>query len=481
LSKVGNGVLIALASSNVSMVISFVASIFLARLLTPNEIGIFSVAFVFAGLLRTIRELGLSAYIVQEKELTQERLRTVFGISIVIALITGALVIALADFAGRFYNEVGVTQSLYIVGLSFLLVPFGSVTMALLRRDMRFKDMAYIDLFSVLAQNISAVVLAWLGFSFMSLAWSALLGTVVTVFCTFFYRPGGVPWMPSLRQWRHVMSFGAFSSGSSLMTYASFAASDLVLGKVLNMEAVALFNRANGLSEMLNGVIGRLVTTVGLPFFSQQHRDGVPPAPAFVAASAMITMVTTPVYAVLAVVAEPTVLILFGPQWTESVIVLQILCIAAILRGPGFLTSQVMTAVGGVRQQFSLDAQGLLLRIGAVIGCASFGLPAVAWGFSLAGVINVVMKLQALNKLIGCNWKDLWPIAKHGLVSAGLSLVGPVLVVLAFPTLPAVLTLLVAGLTATIGWLAAVFLTSNPLKPSIVDAMARIRKRLGWI
>jgi hypothetical protein len=40
---------------------------------------------------------------------------------------------------------------------------------------------------------------------------------------------------------------------------------------------------------------------------------------------------------------------------------------------------------------------------------------------------------------------------------------------------------LVAGLTATIGWLAAVFLTSNPLRPSIVDAVARIRNRLGWI
>ena len=76
------------------------------------------------------------------------------------------------------------------------------------------------------------------------------------------------------------MGFSAFSFGTSLVNYANQTASDLVLGKMLNMESVALFNRANGLSELLNGIIARVVTTVGLPYFSQQGRDGVPPAPA---------------------------------------------------------------------------------------------------------------------------------------------------------------------------------------------------------
>lgn len=477
MSKVSNGVLIALASSNASMVISFIASVFLARLLTPSEIGIFSVAFVFAGLLRTIREMGLGAYIVQESELTAERLKTAFGISLLIAVITGAMVAALAGVAGDFYHEAGVTRSLYIVALSFLLVPFGSSTMALLRRDMHFKDLAVIDLIAILVQNVAAVLLAWFGFSYMSLAWSALMGTTATVICTFFYRPVAMPWMPSLREWRRVIGFSAFASGSSLVNYASFSASDLVLGKMLNMESVALFNRANGLSELLSGVIARVMATVGLPYFSQQHRDGVAQAPAFVEASTMIAMLTSPIYAVLAIVAEPTILLLFGPQWTSSIAVLQILCLAAILRGPAFLASQVMTAAGGIRQLFNLDVLALVIKFAAVIACANFGLQAVAWGYCAASVITTVLRLRALNRLIDSNWKALWPIAKHGLLTAALSLIGPALIMLLMPHYPPYLTLLLAGLTAAAGWTFAVFITTNPLRHNLVDAVVRLRQR----
>lgn len=477
MSKVRKGVLIALVSSNASMIISFIASVFLARLLTPTEIGIFSVAFVFAGLLRTIRELGLGTYIVQERELTDERLRTAFGISILIAVVTGGMVAALAGFAGDFYQEAGITRSLYVVGLSFLLVPFGSTTMAFLLRNMHFKDLAVVDFISILVQNGSAVLLAWLGFSYMSLAWAALMGTTATVICSFFFRPSSLPWMPSLREWRRVMGFSAFSFGTSLVNYANQTASDLVLGKMLNMESVALFNRANGLSELLNGIIARVVTTVGLPYFSQQGRDGIPPAPAFIEASTIIAMITSPVYAVLAIVAAPAILLLFGSQWVQSIAVLQILCVAAILRGPAFLTNQVMTAAGGIRQQLNLDILGLMIKFAAVIVCAGYGLQAVAWGYCFASVVAVVLKVHVLNRMIDSNWTALWPIAKYGLLTAALSTVGPTLIMAITPNSPPLLTLAGAGLTALAGWMIAVFVTTNPLKPNLIEALTRLRKR----
>lgn len=475
MSSVRNGVLIALASSNATMLISFIASLFLARLLTPHEIGIFSVAYVFASLLRTIREMGLGAYIVQETELTDERLRTAFGISILLSVITGTMVAVLAGFAGDFYRETGVTQSILVIALSFFLVPFGATTMSVLRRAMRFKDIAIIDTISALVQSSSAVLLAWIGFSYMSLAWSSLIGIAATVVSTFYYRPSSMPWMPSIREWRRVMSFGAYASGSSLVNFANNSASDLVLGRMLNLESVALFNRANGLSELLSGVIGRAMNTVGLPYFSQQHRDGAPQAPAFIEASTMIAMLSSPIYAVLAILAEPTILFLFGPQWTQSIAVLQILCIAAILRGPALLSNQVMTAAGAVRQQLNLDLQGLLFKFAVVIGCASFGLQAVAWGYCATSVITTTLRLHALNRLIDTNWRALWPMAKHSLFTTALSVIGPALIIMTGSQYPPYLTLVLAGLSATAGWAAAVLLTSNPLKHNLFKALAQLR------
>lgn len=457
------------------MLLGFIASLFLARLLTPHEIGIFSVAYVFAGLLRTIREMGLGAYIVQEAELTDDRLRTASGIAILIAVITGGIVASLAVVAGDFYREAGVTQAIYVIAFSFLLVPFGATTMSVLRRGMRFRDIAIIDLTSVLAQNGSAITLAWLGFSYMSLAWSSLIGIFATVVAAYFFRPKAMPWKPSLREWRRVLSFSSFASGSSLVNYASYSANDLVLGRMLNMESVALVNRANGLSELVTTVVGRAANAVSLPYFSKQQREGTAQGPAFIQASTIITMILFPTCAVMATVAEPLILLLFGPQWTQSIKVLQILCLAAIVRGPALLSGQVMAAAGGVRKQFALDVQGLVIKFTLVIACAGFGLQAVAWGIVASNALVALLRLRALNQVVATTWRSLWPVVGQGLTVAACSMVGPVvtMTVASSGQYPPYLLLVAAGLSAAAGWLGAVFLTTNPLRVEIAKVLQR--------
>ena len=60
-----------------SLVVSIVSSMVIARVLTPEDIGVFSVTMVLISFVATVRDLGAGQYLIQEKELTTDRIRAV--------------------------------------------------------------------------------------------------------------------------------------------------------------------------------------------------------------------------------------------------------------------------------------------------------------------------------------------------------------------------------------------------------------------
>ena len=460
MSNVRRGFIITLMSSNGMMVISFIASLFIARLLTPEEIGIFSVAYVFAGLLRTIREMGLGSYLVQETELTPLRIRTAFGISLLISFACAFILLALSAFAGRFYNEPRITDVLNIVAVGFFLVPFGATTMSLLRRDLRFGDIARIDLTSTIAQNGCAVLLAWLGFGFMSLAWSALVGILTSVLGVLFYRPAGLPWKPSLSEWRRVLSFSSYVSGSSLLTFAHHSASDLLLGKIMGMEAVAYFNRAHGLSTILGTVLNRAVSAVSLPYFAEQNRSGSSMLQDWRHSTAILHSFTIPFFATLAISASTAIPVLFGDQWQQSIPVLQILAISAVFESSSSLTRQILTAAGRVQQLLGLDLFGLTLRVALILLSAPYGLYPVALTYAGASVLLACIRTKMLHNQLNFSLNDLLYTYKWSLLPTILIAL-PALLIQESSTDPILKVVLLALAFATI-WPTANLLGENP-------------------
>lgn len=468
MSSVRSHFLVALASTNATMLINFVGSLFIARLLTPHEIGIFSVAYVFAGLLRTIREMGLGSYIVQESELTTARFRTAFGISIAVSIVTGGIVAGLAEFAARFYREPGIADALYVIAATFLLVPFGATTMSVLRREMRFKRIAMIETTSALLQTGSAVLFAWWGLGYMSLAWSTLLSSVCTVIIVASLRPPSLPWLPSLAEWRRVLRFSGFVSGSSLVSYFNVSASDLILGRMLNMQSVAIFNRARALSELLGPVLVGATHKVCLPVFSETVRNGGSLLPGFLRGTTFFNTVAIPVYACLTVLAEPAILTLYGPQWAGSTLPLQALCVASILAAPATLASQVMIAMGAVRTQFKIDVASLIIKVVFVVAAAPSGLNAVAWSYVASTVIGTLMRLIPLRRLCGLTWREMMKTTVHAILPMLASVLGTVAAVRMSPDTSWITVALgVAG--AACGFLVATLAVDNPLRAELVQ------------
>src|SRR5690606_36486304 len=124
--------------------------------------------------------------------------------------------------------------------------------------------------------------------------------------------------------------FGFFSSMSSIVSELGQAAPDLIIGRLISLDAVAFFSRAEGLLRLLKKGITNSVVPVAQTWFAEGNRK----APHllkrdFLKASAMLRGLSWPFYAFMIVAAREVTLVLYGNQWLPIVHLSQILCIGA--------------------------------------------------------------------------------------------------------------------------------------------------------
>ena len=174
------------ASRYIVLATQAISIMILARLLTPAEIGVYSVASAIISIGLMLRDFGISTYIVQEKEINDEILRAAFSAMLITATIAAFLIYSSGGYIASFYNEPGIESITNILFLNFLLIPFGSITISYFRRGMRFDLITRIDIISSVVHAITAITCAYLGLSYLSLAWASIAGTIATIVSTFF-------------------------------------------------------------------------------------------------------------------------------------------------------------------------------------------------------------------------------------------------------------------------------------------------------
>ena len=140
-----------------TFIIYFITTIILARILTPEDIGIYTVALVFVGLGHVLREFGINNYIIQEKDLTAERIRAAFTLNLMFGWGIALVMYFARTPIGNFYETEAVSDVISLLCINFLLVPIGAITLAHIRREMRFKHIMIIQIASSLVSSTVAV------------------------------------------------------------------------------------------------------------------------------------------------------------------------------------------------------------------------------------------------------------------------------------------------------------------------------------
>jgi O-antigen/teichoic acid export membrane protein len=460
-----------------TLVIHFVTTIILARLLTPEDIGIYTVASVFVGLGHLLREFGINNYIVQEKDLTTDRIRAAFTLNLLFGWGIALTLYFTRTPIGEFYESEAVREVIGLLCINFLLVPMGAITFAYLRREMRFQNTMIIQVASAIASAATGITAALAGEGYRSLVWSAIAGTLTSVAFTLMFRPKGVLLLPGLREIPHVFAFCRYAGSSEIIIHAGQTAPDWILGKVLDMGAVGLYSRALGTINIFNKAFTEGLWGVILPHFSKQHRDGKIDSDQYLFLVACITAVAWPFFATLGILAEPLIRILFGEKWLESVPVLRILCVHAILVYTTLLVDQMLISAGRIRSSFRIMASLQVATVIAVLLAARYGLVWVAAAVATVGVVQLCTYQSVGQRLMQIPFALFTPIYRKNVLLTVVTVAPSLATVLIWGSTPLAFIPNFIGLVLVTGlmWMGAVWILKAPLRDELALALRHVR------
>lgn len=396
-----------------TQIIGFVSIMILARLLSPEEIGVYAVAGIASLLAAELSSFGAIQFIIREKNIHENKIRSVLGMTIIVSWGLGLLLILSAPYIAIFYDKAPIKNILWILSISFFVVPFIGVPIALWRRGMQFGQIAFLKLTGQLITSVSSIILVLLDFSYYGLAIGMIIGLISRLLISIFFKPPGTVWMPRFTFVRSMVRFGIFSSLTNVSTRFTESIPDLVIGKMATMADVGYFSRGLGAILFLNKIIISSVSPVILPHLAEVKRSGKLVVEAYLRSTNILLAFTLPVFAVAGAASYPMINALFGDQWDSAVSITSILAIWVMFVSVHSFSASAFIVSGAEKIMFTSELIVTVTRLILVLSTASYGIELVAWAMVLSGVVEFIAKTLALKKTLGLMLRRmviaLWP------------------------------------------------------------------------
>lgn len=448
-----------------SLIVTVASTMVLARLLTPLQVGIFSLCAAVTTIAGVLRDFGVTEYLIQEKDLTREKLRAAFGIAIVIAWSIGAFIFGTRGLAASYFGEPGVADVLAVLSLNFLILPFTSPAFALLNREMAFRKIFVIQITSNTVQSVTAVSLAYAGFGYMSLAWAPVASILVQTLLVGYYRPRESFLLPSLKNAESVLRYGSMFVTSRVIETLTRNAHEFVIAKQFGFASVGLFSRAFGLLELFYNNVSAAILRVATPSFANDHRAGRDLAETFARGTAIFTSVAWPFFAFVALMAKEIVSVLFGPQWAAAAPIASILALAMMPAYLYALGPNLLSATGNVGRRLKISLQYSPVHLAGIFIASFFGLQAVAAVWGISQLVMLLLYIHHLQQILNMSARQMF---KPSLSSAWVSAACAASQALAAwgcraANLPAFATLLLVALVGATIWMVVVRATHHPV------------------
>ncbi len=448
-----------------ALALSIASSYILSRLMTPSEIGVYSVTMVFVSLAAAFRDLGAGQFLLQKRELEPQHIKAVWTIMLAAGSVMALLILLASRPLSLFYDDQRIVPIMWLIALGYVFNSFGAMSYAWLMRSLRFEALALMRFSATLTGTVATLLLAWQDFGPISLAWGSLVTALTNAAVGLYYRPDSFHWLPTRQGLREVLSFGSKVSLTSMAGTLGNGAPEMVLGKLQDLHAVGLYSRANGLVSMFARLVMDATNAVALPLFARTTREQGSSREPWLRATGYVTVLGWSFAAGVALLGAPLVLLLHGPQWGEAVPPLRWMALGMAVGLPAALCPQLLIGAGQAGRVLRLTLFATACQIICTSIGACFGLEQAALGFAAAQLLSLVSWLRGAREVIAFQWGELAGLLLRSASCAVLAGIGPLLIVLVYGVAPEhpVVPLLWATLAGGALLLLALRLAAHPL------------------
>jgi PST family polysaccharide transporter len=384
-------------------VLSIASTAVLARLLSPTDYGLMGMVSTITVLGQAISDFGLSWATVQRERLTRDQVDALFLINCIFGLFLTFLCFLSASYIATFYHRPELTTIIIAASGSLFLSAVAVQPTALMRRQMKLKELNLCTLWSLLISAVVTIVLARLGFGYWALVFQLVLQQGITAGLSF-PLSGYYPRIP--RTFLHIgslLTFGGYSAAYGMINYFARNLDNVLVGKYWGATALGYYSRAYFLMTLPSMIVMGVFGGVLIPAMASLRTEPARMEAVYIRALRFITVSGCTFAVGLAAAAPELVDLVYGPKWRAVVPILLWLSAASILQ-------PVQNTVGWLyivaERGRSMFVMGLIVAGSATLAFA-IGIPAgpvgVARAYAVANTIIAYPILVMGHRACGLN------------------------------------------------------------------------------
>jgi len=376
-------------------IIGFVRLTVLARLMFPDDFGLFALVALFIGGIVALSDIGIASAIIQKKDVDQVFLSTAWHLGWMRGVLLSIICWMAAPWLADFFSHPELRGLLHVAAFIPLIQGLTSMGVPLLKRSLSFDQLLIMTLVHEGGQTIAAIALAlWLGWGASALVYGLLVGHVLAVIASYMihdFRPQlSFSWGAA----RAIWAYGGHLLGAGILIYAMTNMDDAVIGRLLGTEALGYYAVAFTLAGYLTSRIVSLSNQVMFPAYAGIQSDVLRLVRVMGQHARLTAAVLTPLVAGAALLPDAVMQLAVGKQWLHAMSVFVVLLLMGWIRGCATVFGPVLLARGRTRAMHKMKwVEFIVFAISIIPAVYFFGVMGAAWTLMVVYLISLMLHL----------------------------------------------------------------------------------------
>lgn len=378
-----------------------ITTVVLARLLMPEDFGLFALGLVMLNLFDYVRDFGVTAALVQHRDSLSRLAPTGLTMSLLFGVVVTVAALLLAPTISELMGHPELTGIVRVLAAALLISSFNSLPQATLRRSLEFRRRLVPEVGGALVKVVVAIGCALVEQGVWSLVWAQLTGSLVTT-CLYWAVA-----RPSFRMGLDrsvvvsLLRFGMPVTALTFVAFLEYSLATTMIGRRLGSEAAGYYSLGYRLADIT--ILG-LCAVIGEVLFSALARmqdDRPRLVNGYLATVSVVVTVTFPVSLGIALLAPDIVALLYGARYSAAAAPLTWVAISAAVHSATFHSGEVYKAIGRPALLTYLSATMLVVEVPAVWLTAGQSIVAVALALVAVELVNLIARVALVKRVLG--------------------------------------------------------------------------------
>lgn len=389
-----------------AQIVTFIVSVFLARILSPEDYGKIALITVFTVILQVFVDSGLGTALIQKKDADDLDFSSVFYFNLVICILLYLGMFIAAPLIAKFYNDISLTPVIRVISITILISGVKGIQQSYVSRNMLFKRFFYATIGGTIFSAFFGISLAYLGCGIWALVAQQLSNTIIDTLILWIT----VKWRPkrmfSWTRLKGLLSFGWKLLASTLLDTVYTNIRSLVIGKMYSSSDLAFYNQGEKFPSVIVNNINASISSVLLPTLANEQDNCERVKNMTRRAIKTSTYIMAPLMMGLLFCAEPLTRLILTEKWLPCVPFLQIFCITYMFYPIHTANLNAIQAMGRSDLFLKLEIAKKVVGIILLISTMWFGVMAMAYSLLISALTSMLINSWPNKELLNYSFKE---------------------------------------------------------------------------